>query len=110
MPEASVAHWQRISVRYPFEKRDAIGPVDLEIRPGERLLLLGPSGSGKSTLLLTLTGLIPQSIPADIGGRIVLFGSEAADRPPWVWAKDVAQYFQDADQTLCGMRVEDEIA
>ena len=29
---------------------------------------------------------------------------------PWDWAAHVAQYFQDADQTLCGMRVEDEIA
>jgi energy-coupling factor transporter ATP-binding protein EcfA2 len=110
LPKDAVAHWQRVSVRYPFEKRDAVGPVDLQILPGERLLLLGPSGSGKSTLLLTLTGLIPRSIPAEIGGRIGLFGSEAADREPWAWATDVAQYFQDADQTLCGMRVEDEIA
>ncbi|MBF9232249.1 ABC transporter ATP-binding protein [Microvirga alba] len=104
------AEWRGVRVRYPFAKRDAVGPVALEIRRGERVLLLGPSGSGKSTLLLTLTGLIPQSIPAEVDGSVRLFGSDAHARKPWAWAADVAQYFQDADQTLCGMRVEDEIA
>ena len=34
----------------------AIESVDLEVRPGEMVGLVGPSGSGKSTLLRTLTG------------------------------------------------------
>ncbi|MGO4571571.1 ABC transporter ATP-binding protein [Microvirga sp. 2TAF3] len=111
LPEtSSAAEWRGVRVQYPFAKREAVGPVDLEIRRGERVLLLGPSGSGKSTLLLTLTGLIPQSIPAEVDGRIGIFGIDAQARKPWAWAAHVAQYFQDADQTLCGMRVEDEIA
>ncbi|MCB8819850.1 ABC transporter ATP-binding protein [Microvirga rosea] len=111
LPEAaSAAGWDAVCVRYPFERQDSVGPVTLDIRVGERLLLLGPSGSGKSTLLLTLTGLIPRSIPADLGGNVRLHGSDTSAREPWGWATDVAQYFQDADQTLCGMCVEDEIA
>jgi energy-coupling factor transport system ATP-binding protein len=53
---------------------------------------------------------VPNSIPATVSGDIRLFGADVRTRQPWDWAAQVAQYFQDADQTLCGMRVEDEIA
>lgn len=107
---APAAAWQDVSVRYPYAERSAAGSFSLELQPGERLLLLGPSGSGKSTLLGTLTGLIPQTIPAEVTGSVSLFGERAESRPPAGWAATVAQFFQDADQTLCGMRVADEIA
>lgn len=110
LPPEPAAEWRGVEVLYPFAKHPAVGSVNLQIRPGERVLLLGPSGSGKSTLLLTLTGLIPDSIPAQVSGHVRLFGADVGTQKPWAWATQVAQYFQDADQTLCGMRVEDEIA
>jgi energy-coupling factor transport system ATP-binding protein len=110
LPPESAAEWREVEVLYPFASRSAVGPVDLSIRHGERVLLLGPSGSGKSTLLLTLTGLIPDSVPAEVSGHIRLFGADVRSQKPWSWAPHVAQYFQDADQTLCGMRVADELA
>jgi ATPase subunit of ABC transporter with duplicated ATPase domains len=36
-----------------------IGPVDLELRHGDRLALLGPNGTGKTTLLKALLGELP---------------------------------------------------
>lgn len=104
------ARWSGFRARYPFAEHDAVGPVDLAIAPGERVLLLGASGSGKSTLLLSLTGLVPETIPAETTGSVELFGEPASSRPPAAWAARVAQFFQDADQTLGGMTVEDEIA
>ncbi|HAG51974.1 MAG TPA: ABC transporter, partial [Deltaproteobacteria bacterium] len=43
-------------------KVHALRGIDLEVYPGELIVLLGPSGSGKSTLLNILGGLdIPSS-------------------------------------------------
>ncbi len=99
-----------VAVRYPDAARDAVGPVSLRVRRGERRLLLGPSGCGKSTLLHSLTGLIPASIPAARRGEIRLFATESGSRSPADWSDRVAILFQDPDQTLAGFTVADELA
>lgn len=108
-PDA-LASFQDVTVRYPYQQKDAVGPASLEVMPGERLLLLGTSGSGKSTLLNTLTGLIPQTIPADVRGEAMLFGRPSPSRAPAEWAPLVARLFQNAEETLCGMTIADEVA
>jgi len=44
--------------RHAGRSRPAVHALDLDIRPGERVLLLGPSGAGKSTLLHALAGVL----------------------------------------------------
>lgn len=104
------ARWHNVSVRYPYAHADAVRNVSLHVDVKERVLLLGPSGSGKSTISQTLTGILPRSIPADVTGDIFINGQPTESRTPAQWANDVAQLHQDAEQTLCGLRVEDELA
>ncbi|AKC72509.1 multidrug ABC transporter ATP-binding protein [Pandoraea oxalativorans] len=60
------APWQtltlrNVSWRYADNARGGLRGVDLTLRRGSRVALIGPSGGGKSTLLRTLAGLyLPQ--------------------------------------------------
>ena len=60
----------------------ALGPVSLQLRPGEALAVLGPSGSGKSTLLNLIAGLDrPSSGEVIVDGvRVDRLGEAAAAR------------------------------
>jgi len=58
------------TVRFGYaEQPDFLGPISLQVRPGECWALVGPNGAGKSTLLRLMAGLyIPSS------GEIRIFG------------------------------------
>lgn len=50
----------------------ALGPIDLDIRPGEFVSIIGPSGCGKSTTMLMVTGLEPLSQGVvEIDGKVL---------------------------------------
>ena len=60
------------AVEKRFGEVRAVAAIDLEVRPGELLVLVGPSGCGKSTLLRLIAGLeAPTSGEVWIGGRCV---------------------------------------
>ena len=64
-------------LRYAYrEGHDVLHGVDLTLRPGERLAVVGPSGSGKSTLGRLLSG-----IHAPRAGSVTLGGVELIELP-----------------------------
>ncbi len=50
--------------------RRIVGPLDLEVRPGECLIVVGPNGAGKTSLLRLVVGLLePTAGRLEVGGR-----------------------------------------
>ena len=79
------------AVRIAYGSTVVVPALDLEVAPGEMVVLLGPSGSGKTTVLSALAGFIPiQSGEIAIGGRSVA-GPDRHEPPE---RRDVAVVFQ----------------
>ena len=55
-----------------------LGPIDLDLAPGERLSIAGRNGSGKSTLLAMLTGELPLVAGTRVVGRTTEIGTTRA--------------------------------
>ncbi len=54
------------------DRRFSFGPMDLSLRPGEVVFLVGGNGSGKSTLVKLLAGLYsPQAGEIRLGGQLI---------------------------------------
>ncbi|MGV0805621.1 ATP-binding cassette domain-containing protein [Mycolicibacterium setense] len=61
-----------VRFRYPGVESDALGPVSLELQPGEHVAVTGPNGSGKTTLMLMLAGRQPSSGSIERAGAVGL--------------------------------------
>lgn len=85
----------------------AVRDLNLEVAPGELVLIMGPSGSGKTTLLSMLGGLLtPSRGTISIDGTVIT-GLRERQLPP-VRARKVGFIFQ-AFNLLDALTVEDNI-
>lgn len=115
MPDAIVVEGLRFA--YPALEPEpggaapwAIDGLDVQVRPGEWLAVMGPSDAGKTTLCLLLAGLAPHLTGGQMEGRVWIAGRDTRDTPPPLPAGTVGLLFQDAEAQLFSPTVESEVA
>ena len=57
--KSPVISFKDFSFQYRAQKKPTLTGINLDIYPGEKVLIAGPSGSGKSTLAGCVNGLNP---------------------------------------------------
>ncbi len=97
-----------VTYRYPTGQEPVLRGVNLQLRQGEFVGLVGSTGAGKTTLVQTLNGLIPHYTRGTLEGSVVVHGQETAQSSVAELARRVGLVFQDADAQLIMSTVEEE--
>jgi ATP-binding cassette, subfamily B, bacterial len=88
-PESGVV-FENVEFRYPGSDKPAVTNINLQIKRGRSLALVGENGSGKTTLIKLLTRLYKPTY-----GRVLLDGRDLAEWDQDVLRRRIGVIFQD---------------
>jgi len=78
-----------------FGEFQAVHPLDLEVYPGEIVVLSGPNGAGKTTLLLCLSGLLRPTRGNVLVEGFDLYREERQAKQRLAFVPDVPHFYQE---------------
>ncbi|WP_455386268.1 ABC transporter ATP-binding protein [Lactiplantibacillus pentosus] len=107
---APIISFKDFSFQYNSQTEPTLRHVNLDIYPGEKVLIAGPSGSGKSTLGRCLNGLIPQSYTGTISGQATVAGQDITQSSIFALSQHVGTVLQDPDSQFVGLTVVEDMA
>ncbi|MBC7343730.1 MAG: ATP-binding cassette domain-containing protein [Clostridia bacterium] len=84
--------------------------INLTVREGEFVGIIGPSGAGKTTLCYCLKGLIPHTIKGKLRGTIRVCGTDIKKTGPEQMASQVGMVLQDPEGQIIGLTVAEDVA
>lgn len=82
--------FEHVSFTYPGTEQPVLRDLNMRIRPGERVALIGENGAGKSTLAKLMLGLYQPT-----SGRILVDGRDLCELNFTAWRTQCAMIFQD---------------
>ncbi|MGV8981647.1 DUF3744 domain-containing protein [Clostridium sp.] len=105
-----IIEFKSFNFQYFSQAKPTLNDINLEIYPGEKILIVGPSGSGKSTLGNCLNGLIPFSYKGEISGSLKIKDLETKMQNIFKLSKMIGTVLQDSDGQFVGLTVGEDIA
>lgn len=95
---------EELYYRYPTRNDYALVDVNISIRQGEFVAIIGQNGSGKTTLIKHFNGLLKPT-----KGRVIVDGKDTRGLPTSELARSVGYVFQNPDHQIFAETVRDEI-
>ena len=108
--KSPIISFKNFSFQYRAQKKPTLKEINLDIYPGERVLIAGPSGCGKSTLAGCINGLNPFSNPGECSGQLLVDGVDAPKSSIFQLSAHVGTVLQDPDGQFIGLTVGEDIA
>lgn len=84
-----------VSFRYSNSEEAALDHINLHIRKGEFVVLLGNSGCGKTTITRLINRLVPEFFEGELSGNVLIDGQDTADMVIQDLTGIVGSVFQD---------------
>lgn len=105
-----VISFQDYGFQYMAQAEPTLHHINLDIYPGEKVLIAGTSGSGKSTIGNCINGLIPFAYPGQKTGKLFVDGKETDQSSIFELSHTVGTVLQDTDGQFIGLTVGEDIA
>ena len=105
-----IISFKQFTFKYETQQKPTLIDINLDIYPGEKILILGPSGSGKSTLGNCINGLIPNHFEGTISGECIIDNQLVTEHYIFDISKSVGTILQDSDAQFVGLSVGEDIA
>ena len=110
MDKDVIISFEDFGFQYTAQAEPTLYHINLKIRKGEKVLIAGPSGCGKSTLAHCINGLVPNSYPGTMTGKLTIGGKNAQQLSLFDLSKIVGTVLQDSDGQFIGLTVAEDIA
>lgn len=105
-----IISFQDYGFQYTAQAEPTLHHINLDIYPGEKILIAGASGSGKSTIASCINGLIPFSYKGESTGKLLVDGKEPEKSSIFELSHTVGTVLQDTDGQFIGLTVAEDIA